>query len=169
MKKRMESVVLGIIMTALVAIPTFAAPVKNSEEVKFVEEKVWVKEEQAVVQLFDRRGNWIADAILEISNPRNGKIGIYAETQCHMGVDEIIVNIAVDKMVGTNKWQQVDYLTYTFDAKAGQDLTDAVVDLQLSGHEANTVYRLRSVHAAILNGTSETLSGTTPGLLITNN
>ena len=168
MKKRIKSVVLGLLLAIVMAIPSFAAPV--GQTVDSVEGEIVVNENnRIVVQLYDRRGNWIADGILEINNPRNGKIGIYMETQCHMAVDKITMDVAVDKSVGTNSWQQVDYLTYTFTAKSNEELTDAYIDLQLAGHESNTVYRLRGIHAAILNGSGETISTSTPGLLITNN
>ena len=163
MKKRIRSIVLGLLIAILSAQPIFASV--GDYALESAESRVLAEDSsKVVVQLYDRRGNWIADGIIEISNPRNGKIGIYAETQCYMGVDEIIMSIAVDKQVGTNQWEQVDYLTYSFSKKNNQELTDASVDLQLSGHEANEVYRLRSVHSAILNGSSENLSGQTPGL-----
>lgn len=163
MTKKVKSILLGLFISILAVLPTFAATINGEVE----SEVIVQNDNRVVVQLYDRRGNWIADAILEINNPRNGKIGIYMETQCHMAVDEIIMNVAVDKQVGSNSWQQVDYLSYTFTAKKNQELTDASVDLQLTGQEANAVYKLRGVHAAILNGSTETLTSATPGLLIT--
>ena len=110
MKKRIKSVVLGLLLAIVMAIPSFAAPI--GQTVDSVEGEIVVNENnRIVVQLYDRRGNWIADGILEINNPRNGKIGIYMETQCHMAVDKITMDVAVDKSDGRNSWQQVDYLT----------------------------------------------------------
>lgn len=163
MTKKVKCILLGLFISILAVLPTFAATVNGEVE----SEVIVQNDNRIVVQLYDRRGNWIADGILEINNPRNGKIGIYMETQCHMAVDEIIMNVAVDKQVGTNSWQQVDYLSYTFTAKENQELTDATVDLQLPGQEANKVYKLRGVYTASLNGRTETLSSATSGLLIT--
>ena len=168
MKNKMKSVILGLLLAVLISVPSFAALV--DQPIESIEGEVIVKEnDRIVVQLYDRRGNWIADGILEINNPRNGRIGIYMETQCHVSVDEIEMSVAVDKQISANSWQQVDYLTYTFTAKSNEELTGAYIDLQLAGHESNTVYRLRGIHAAILNGSGETISTSTPGLLITNN
>ena len=75
--------------------------------------------QQTVIQIYDRRGNWVADGMLEISNPRNGKIGIYISTMCHVPVDEIEMSIAVDQDKGY--WEQVDYLTYHFYPEDGED------------------------------------------------
>ena len=84
----------------------------------------------------------MADGLLSISNPRNGKIGIYISTMCHVPVDEIEMSVAVDQDKGD--WEQVDYLTYHFYPEAGEDgIEEASVDYELPGHEANQYYRLR--------------------------
>lgn len=163
MKKTLKGVILGLLISVLMTTSSFASYVNQSEEGNVVLQE----DDRIVVQLYDRRGNWIADGILEINNPRNGKIGIYMETQCHIPVDKIEMEVAIDKQVGANSWEQVDYLTYTFTAKANEELTDAGIDLQRSGHDANTVYRLRGFHVAYLNGSAESLNSETPGLTIT--
>ena len=122
-----------------------------------------------MVKIYDRRGNWIADGMLSISNPRNGRIGIYMTTQCHVPVDEIQMDIAVEQYdTGIKDWKQVDYLTYNFYPENGKNLTEATIDFQLAGHPANQTYRLQGWHTVFLNGSFEDLESATSGIQITN-
>lgn len=162
MKKLVKGICLGTLVTILGATPTFAQMV-TSETSFMVQEK-----QQVVVQLYDRRGNWVADGFLSISNPGNGRIGIYMSTECHVAVDEIQMEIEVDQYDETNRtWNQVDYLTFNFYPEGGRDLTEASVDFQLSGHESNRTYRLKGWHTVFVNGGYEDLQSTTPSIKIT--
>ena len=157
MKKRIiKGIGLGILTGLLMTMPVLAdsAVVMGGAD-----------RQQTVIQIYDRRGNWVADGMLEISNPRNGKIGIYISTMCHVPVDEIEMSIAVDQDKGY--WDQVDYLTYNFYPEDGEDLIHASVDYDLPGHEANQYYRLRGVHTVYMGSSSESLSSETGGMLIT--
>lgn len=161
MKKRIiKGVGLGILAGILTTMPTFAS---NSASLYGIPGEM--ERQQTVIQIYDRRGNWIADGMLSISNPRNGKIGIYISTLCHVPVDEIEMSVAVDQDKGY--WDQVDYLTYNFYPDEEDDLVHASVEYELPGHEANQNYRLRGVHTVYMGNSSESLSSETGGMLIT--
>ncbi|OUQ20162.1 hypothetical protein B5E84_05360 [Lachnoclostridium sp. An14] len=164
MRKLLKSILIGILIAILGTSPTFAqtATQENSHNQNLQEKQ------QVIVQLYDPRGNWVADGILSISNPRNGRIGIYMTTQCHVAVDEIQMDIAVEQYdEDRERWNQVDYLTYNFYPSGGKPLTEASVDFQLSGHESNCTYRLRGWHTVFVNGNYEELKSETPGIKIT--
>ena len=164
MKKILKGVLISVFATMLGVTPTMAAV--NGENFVVSEN---TQSRQVVVQIYDRRGNWIADGMLSISNPRNGKIGIYMTTQCHVPVDEIQMDIAVEQYdTSIGDWKQVDYLSYNFTPQGGKSLTEATVDTQLSGHPANQLYRLQGWHTVLVNGGSESLESMTGSLLITN-
>ncbi len=157
MKKMIKGILIGMVAAILSVSPVMAAESFNTAESR-----------QVMVQIYDRRGNWIADGMLSISNPRNGKIGIYMTTQCHVPVDEIQMDIAVEQYdTSIGDWRQVDYLSYNFTPQGGKNLTEATVDMQLSGHPANQSYRLQGWHTVFLNGSFEDLESTTGAILIT--
>ena len=164
MKKLLKSIVLGLAITILSTGPVFGQVITQ----KVTSNGVTQEERQIAVKIYDRRGNWVADGILSISNPGNGRIGIYMTTDCHIAVDEIQMEIAVEQYSESEKaWNQVDYLTYNFYPKNGKDLTEATVDIQLSGHESNRIYRLMGWHTVFVNGSYEDLQSTTPSIRIT--
>ena len=157
MKKMIKGILIGMVAAILSVSPVMAAESFNTAESR-----------QVMVQIYDRRGNWIADGMLSISNPRNGKIGIYMTTQCHVPVVEIQLDIAVEHYdTSIGDWRQVDYLSYNFTPQGGKNLTEATVDMQLSGHPANQSYRLQGWHTVFLNGSFEDLESTTGAILIT--
>ena len=161
MKKRIvKGICLGILTGILVTMPAFGG---TGNQVRVPEGEY---RQQTLVQIYDRRGNWVADGLLSISNPRNGKIGIYISTMCHVPVDEIEMSVAVDQ--DTGGWEQVDYLTYHFYPEAGEDgIEEASVSYDLPGHEANQYYRLRGLHTVYMGNSSESLDSETGGMLIT--
>lgn len=164
MKKTVKILIATLIMIVLSSMPVLASTLESGSS----ERVVLQAGEKAVVRLYDRRGNWIADGILEISNPRNGRIGIYMTTLCHVAVDEIEMEIAVDqKAENSDTWTQVDFLTYNFTPKGNEELTDATIDIQLGGHESNRVYSLTGWHTVYYGNGYEELKSQTGGLKIT--
>ena len=161
MKKMFRILAVVVIMSILSSMTVFASTV----DVKSSETVVLQSGEKSVVRLYDRRGNWIADGILEISNPRNGRIGIYMTTECHVAVDEIEMSIAVNqKAENSDSWSQVDYLSYNFTPKGNEELTEATIDIQLGGHESNRVYSLTGWHTVYYGNSYEDLESQTGGL-----
>ena len=116
MRKILKGILIGVFAAMLGVSPTMAAV--NSSDFVFTGN---AQSQQVTVQIYDRRGNWIADGMLSISNPRNGKIGIYMTTQCHVPVDEIQMDIAVEQYdTSISDWKQVDYLSYNFTPQSGK-------------------------------------------------
>lgn len=164
MKKLMKFFMAIMMITVLATMPVFGSVIDGAQ----AETVILSTGEKAVVRLYDPRGNWVADGILEISNPRNGKIGIYMTTLCHTSVDKIEMDIAVDqKALNSNTWTQVDYLSYTFTPQNNKPLTEATVDIELGGHESNRVYSLRGWHMVYKGNNYEDLESQTDGLTIT--
>lgn len=157
MKNLTKIIFLTILMVILGVMPVFAMPVTEGGE---------LDRQQSVVQIYDKRGNWIADGLLTISNPRNGKIGIDMSTFCHVDVDEIQMEISVEKNNGSD-WEQVDYLTYNFYPNSSGKLSDATIDTEVTCPELNKEYRLSGWHTVFVGGESESLQSTTRGLTIT--
>ena len=163
--KRLVKCLIATMMIMILTSMTVFASVANEVQSETVVLKAG---EKAVVRLYDPRGNWIADGILEISNPRNGRIGIYMTTQCHTAVDKIEMDIAVDqKALNSNTWTQVDFLSYTFTPKNNQSLTEATIDIELGGHESNRAYALTGWHMIYKGNNYEDLESQTDGLMIT--
>lgn len=156
MKKIIKNILAIGLCTILMSMPVLAMPLSASQN----------DMQQTTIQIYDRRGNWVADGILTISNPRNGKIGINMLTYCHVPVDEIQMDISVEKNIG-NDWEQIDYLTYNFYPNGG-DLLEAEVDTEKTCPELNKEYRLVGWHTVFVGSGSESLKSATPGITITN-
>ncbi len=157
MNKLVKSILVAGLMVILVTMPVFAMSSSNGLE---------SDQQQSVVKIYDRRGNWIADGLLTITNLRNGKIGIDMSTFCHVNVDEIQMEISVEKHNGSS-WEQVDYLTYNFYPTNGK-LSQATVDTERACPELNKEYRLVGWHTVFVGSGSESLKTNTAGLVITN-
>lgn len=157
MNKLIKSILLAGMIAILGTMPVFAMFSPNGLE---------TDQRQSVVKIYDRRGNWIADGLLTITNLRNGKIGIDMSTFCHVNVDEIQMEISVEKLNGSN-WEQIDYLTYNFYPTNGK-LSQATVDTEKTCPELNKEYRLVGWHTVFVGSGSESLKTTTAGITITN-
>lgn len=157
MKKIIKKILVTCIITIMSTMPVFAMSLSANQEMDV---------QKTTVQIYDRRGNWVADGILTIRNPRNGKIGISMSTYCHVSVDEIQMDISIEKANG-NSWEQIDYLTYNFYPNGGT-LLDAEVSTEKPCPELNKDYRLVGWHTVFVGSGSESLKSTTPGVTITN-
>lgn len=157
MKKLIKSILVAGLIAILGTMPVFAMSSPNGLE---------SDQRQSIVKIYDRRGNWIADGLLTITNLRNGKIGIDMSTFCHVNVDEIQMEISVEKYDGGD-WEQIDFLTYNFYPKNG-NLSEATVDTEITCPELNKSYRLVGWHTVFVGSGSESLKTNTPGITITN-
>ncbi len=171
MKKIIRIIVLGALLSLLAAMPAFADTVDSARqdfENYQGDEVVLRAGDSATVRILDSRGNWIADGMLRISNPRNGNVGVYMTTQCHIPVDEIMMDVAVDKLNETiNDWQQMEYYSFDFFPEEGKPLTDATLSFQVTGQEPDKWYRLRGLHMVFYGDESEGYSTRTAGIMIT--
>ncbi len=171
MKKIIRIIVLGALLSLLAAMPTFADTVDSARQdfLDYQGDEVILRAgDSATVRILDSRGNWIADGMLRISNPRNGNVGVYMTTQCHIPVDEIMMDVAVDKLNETiNDWQQMEYYSFDFFPEDGKPLTDATLSFEVTGQEPDKWYRLRGLHMVFYGDESEGYSTRTAGIMIT--
>ena len=162
---------LGVLLCLLAATPALADTVDSARQdfENYQGDEVILRAgDSATVRILDSRGNWIADGMLRISNPRNGNVGVYMTTQCHIPVDEIMMDVAVDKLNETiNDWQQMEYYSFDFFPEDGKPLTDATLSFQVTGQEPNKWYRLRGLHMVFYGDESEGYSTRTDGIMIT--
>lgn len=171
MKKMIKITLLGVLLCLLAATPALADTVDSARQdfENYQGDEVILRAgDSATVRILDSRGNWIADGMLRISNPRNGNVGVYMTTQCHIPVDEIMMDVAVDKLNETiNDWQQMEYYSFDFFPEDGKPLTDATLSFQVTGQEPNKWYRLRGLHMVFYGDESEGYSTRTDGIMIT--
>lgn len=171
MKKIIKITVLGVLLSLLVAMPVLADTVDSARrdfENYQTDEVILRAGESATVHILDSRGNWIADGLLSISNPRNGNIGVYMSTQCHIPVDEIMMDVAVDQLIESSQnWNQMEYYSFDFFPEDGKPLTDATLSFEVTGQEPDKWYRLRGLHMVFYGDESEGYSTRTPGIMIT--
>ena len=171
MRKLMRSIVLGFLSALFIVMPVFADTIEGARqdfENYQGDEVILQAGDSAIVRILDSRGNWIADGILQITNSDNGRIGVYMTTQCHIPVDEIMMDVAVDQLIdGTDKWNQMEYYSFDFFPEDGKPLTEATLDFDVTGQEPNKWYRLRGLHMVFYGDESEGYSTRTPGIMIT--
>lgn len=171
MKKIRRIIVLGALLSLFAAMPTFADTVDSARkdfENYQGDEVVLRAGDSATVRILDSRGNWIADGMLRISNPRNGNVGVYMTTQCHIPVDEIMMDVAVDQLIESSQnWNQMEYYSFDFFPEDGKPLTDATLSFEVTGQEPNKWYRLRGLHMVFYGDESEGYSTRTAGIMIT--
>ena len=171
MKKIRRIIVLGALLSLFAAMPTFADTVDSARkdfENYQGDEVVLRAGDSATVRILDSRGNWIADGMLRISNPRNGNVGVYMTTQCHIPVDEIMMDVAVDQLIESSQnWNQMEYYSFDFFPEDGKPLTDATLSFEVTGQESDKWYRLRGLHMVFYGDESEGYSTRTAGIMIT--
>ncbi len=116
------------------------------------------------------RGAYISTSIAGITNEGGGVIGISAATTAHVPVDKIRIHIYLDRLNENEKWIQVDDFDYYFypEDEPDGELTIAAVDFQVYDQPAGYYYRVRGTHGVWKNGTSESQSTRSDGVLITN-
>lgn len=114
------------------------------------------------------RGSVLAAGMVSISNDGNGRIGIYANTSCHVVVDKITMRIYLDSWNEADElWEQEGYYDFEYFKENDPNLSGATVRFQVAGMPTGKYYRLRGLHAANDGEIFEVLSSRTDGVLIT--
>ena len=164
-------IVLGALLSLLAAMPVLADTVESARKdfADYQGDEVILRAgDSATVKILDSRGNWIADGILQISNFGNGNIGVYMTTQCHIPVDEIMMDVAVDQLIeDIDRWNQMEYYSFDFFPEDDKPLTEATLDFEVTGQEPDKWYRLRGLHMVFYGDESEGYSTRTAGIMIT--
>lgn len=171
MKKLIRSIILGILTALLLAMPVFADTIEDARQdfENYQGDEVILRAgDSSTVRILDARGNWIADGILQITNVGNGNIGVLMTTECHIPVDEIMMDVAVDQLIESSQnWNQMEYYSFDFFPEDGKPLTDATLSFEVTGQEPDKWYRLRGLHMVFYGDESEGYSTRTPGIMIT--
>ena len=178
MRYVMKYIALTLAMVLFLSFPAFAREVKISidtdgaVQVQPIDVDIYVNNDRAKIS-GSVRGEFLADVLLEISNPQNGNIGVLAVTNCYSEVDRVLMSVAVDQLVtnedGEETWSQVDYKVFEFLPEDFEDgkLTNAIIDIEITGHDPGW-YRLRSMHLVEKGDVSEFNQAQTEGIQITN-
>ncbi len=112
------------------------------------------------------RGVFFSAADLKISN-ENGEIGVVGHAYMSTEIDELYMNICLDRKNDDGKWEQVDSFDFEFYAEDYPDgLTSELVAFTLTGYPKRHYYRLRGSFAAIKDGVIEGFSPVTDGVMI---
>ena len=171
MRKLIRSIVLGLLAALFFAIPVFADTIEGAKqdfEDYQGDEVILQAGDSSTVRILDSRGNWIADGVLQITNFGNGIIGVLMTTECHIPVDEIMMDVAVDQLIESSQnWNQMEYYSFDFFPEDGKPLTDATLSFEVTGQEPNKWYRLRGLHMVFYGDESEGYSTRTAGIMIT--
>lgn len=173
MRSFLNNMLLTIIITLMYSLPTFAneteSPIDTVGAVEVVDATIEenVRIDKARVS-GSTKGEWLADVVLEISNPQNGNIGVEMLTSCYQEVDRILMGLYIDALTEANTWNQVDYKVFEFLPEDFSDgkLVEAMLDIEITGHEPGW-YRLRGVYLVEKGDDSEVYSLETDGIEIT--
>ncbi len=116
------------------------------------------------------RGTYISSSMASIENIGYGVIGISATTTAHRPVDKIRIHVYLDRLNENEKWIQVDDFDYYFypEDEPDGELTMAVVEFEVDDQPAGYYYRVRGTHGVWKNGTSESQTTRSNGVMITN-
>ena len=163
MNKIIKSMFLSMFICILCTIPTFA--MESDQNVFLLKGKT----EQIVVKP-QPRGSIISTGTLRISNGQDGSIGVFMQTLAHVDVDETVFGIYLDRWIESEKrWANVDHFTfsYTKEEYPDEDLAMKSLSFKIIGQPVDCYYRLRGLHAVVLNGMREMLTTETQGVLLT--
>lgn len=167
--------VIGMVCSLIHATPVFAGSI-----IEYEGEKINI-EQEIPIQLGNRdinksrsinstRGAYISSSIAGVTNVGGGIIGISAATTAHVPVDKIRIHLYLDRLNQSGKWIQVDDFDYYFypEDEPDGELTIAAVDLEVDDQPAGYYYRVRGTHGVWKNGTSESQTTRSDGVMITN-
>ena len=116
------------------------------------------------------RGRLLSSSGLEISNDKDGIIGVYAETLCHVAVSEIDMAIYLDVWDEQQQdWVMINEFEYNWLAENSPngELTDVSVSFDVVGLRKGKTYSLRAYHAArAFDGSIETMATETSGIVL---
>lgn len=163
MNKYIKTICLGMLICILCTMPVFAIE-KDQKAIllKGVTEQTVVKPQP--------RGSIISTATLRITNGQDGSIGVFVQTLAHVDVDETTFGIFLDRWIDSEKrWANVEHYTFSFTKEEypDEDLAMKSLSFKILGQPVDCHYRLRGLHAVVLDGNREMLTTETDGVLLT--
>lgn len=171
-KKRWVHIILSIVLSMLMVIPTYAQDnswLRNTNPLETDLQTV-ISADNISKVLGTARGRLISSSELEISTDKNGLLGIYAGTFCHVPVKQLYLTIYLEVWEEeTQEWKQLNHYDYVWNASdhPDRDLYSAGVSLEIDDLQIGETYRLRGLHAAkSFDGISEVMATKTSGLVL---
>lgn len=160
-----------ILLLIVMEIPAFARNEMASSKYDIVDTFTnYISKENYSKVFATAKGRILSSARLSIANDNNGLISVYAETLCHMPVEEIYMLIFLEVWdESTQDWEYVSDYEYKWLAseRPGVDLTDVSVSFDVAGLPKGKTYSLRAYHTARdFNNVSEMMATETDGIIL---
>lgn len=163
---------VSIVLMVSFVIPTYAQCNGNGVDSKVLDTKiikVLTSDDVSRVRGITK-GRLLSLAELQISNDKDGIIGVYAETLCHTPVEKIYMTIYLDVWdEPTQDWIMINTYSYEWSATdyPNEDLTDVSVSFDITGLKKGRKYSLRGMHAAKgFDMNSEVMQTETDGIIL---
>lgn len=176
MRNTLKRLLFAAVVSSLIcSMPVFAETGKKCEKTPpFLAESNVTQLENKYINkargIDNARGTYISSSMASIENIGYGVIGISATTTAHRPVDKIRIHVYLDRLNENEKWIQVDDFDYYFypEDEPDGELTMAVVEFEVDDQPAGYYYRVRGTHGVWKNGTSESQTTRSDGVMITN-
>lgn len=173
MKKLIKSFCIGILLTIVMVIPVFAmewnwetVPGHHNQSVLL--EEGATSSEDAIHRY--GRGDYLADAYIEIGNMQDGTLRVEVMTFAHMNVDRILHSFFVDVWdEDENDWIQVAnwHVEKTKEEAENGELFMLSTTVLLTDCEVGRYYRARGLHGVELYDELEACATETNGVQLT--
>ena len=173
MKKLIKILIATMLLSIVVTIPTFAmewswesVPGHHNQSI-LLEESITTAEDS--IHRYGR-GDYLADAFIEIANMQDGTLQVEAETYAHMNVDRILHSFFVDVWdEDENDWIQVAswHIEKTKEEVENEELFMLSTTVILEDCEVGRYYRARGLHGVELYDELEACATETNGVQLT--
>lgn len=119
----------------------------NAQEIQDVQEYVTENVSRIVGT---PRGMLISSVELQLTDLGRGTLRLYGDVLCHEAMEEIKLNLYLDKWVGEDSWSQIESFNFSWLAEdyPDEELSMAVVTVEVPDLERGIDYRLRGIAGA---------------------
>lgn len=170
MKKYLLKFLCSMFLVLSITIPTYANSTDKEVELLHTTIKNIITSKEVSRVIGSARGRVLSSAGLGISNDKDGVLGVYAETLCHVPVNQIQMTIYLEVWDEKNQdWEYVNEYFYSWKSsdKPDIDLTDVSVSFDIAGLVKGKTYSLRAYHMAEnFDNVSEMMLTQTGGILL---
>ncbi len=170
-KKYIMIIFTCMCLVMLMGFPVLAQSIDRDSKVNIVDSSSNIINKENLSRVNSTaRGRILSSAGLSIFNDNNGLISVYAETLCHMPVEQIHLIIFLEVWDEAEQdWKYISDYEYTWLAseRPGVDLTDVSVSFDVAGLQKGRTYSLRAYHTARdFNNVSEMMATETAGIVL---
>lgn len=172
MKNLIKIFIVTMLLSIAMAIPTLAmewnwesVPGHHNQSVLLEDGAVSAKDS---IHRYGR-GDYLADAFIEIANMQDGTLQVEAETYAHMNVDRILHSFFVDVWdEDENDWIQVAswHIEKTKEEVENEELFMLSTTVRFTDCEVGRYYRARGLHGVELHDELEACATETNGVLV---